>query len=166
MPEVFRDVIKNIPRLAEAGVYGIVIEGMKFCKGKKGMVKIGGDSCYTLSVLRLHFDEIKLNCHRNGMKFYSGENRLRAMGDSMTCCGTDGLEGFKENDYNLCMLLNGKSPQPTENMRRIGTGGCFQSLNQAAGINKKINNQSFYGLMQEELINKTDYYKKMFGLKE
>ena len=31
------------------------------------------------------------------MKFYSGENRLRAMGDSMTCCGIDGLEGFKGN---------------------------------------------------------------------
>ena len=86
------------------------------------------------------------------------------MGDSMTCCGIDGLEGFKGNDYNLCMLMNGKNPEPTELMKQIGTGGCFQSLNQVAGVNKKISKQSFYGLMQEELSNKTDYYRRMFGL--
>lgn len=166
MPEVFSDVMGNIPRLAEAGVYGLVVEGMKFCKSKKGLVKIGGDCCYPLSVLRPHFEEIKANCHRNGMRFYAGENRLRAMGDNMTCCGIDGLDGFKGNDYNLCMLLNGKNPKPTEKMREIGTGSCFQSLNQSAGTSKKINNQSFYGITQEELINKSDYYKKMFGLIE
>lgn len=55
MPEVFREVMANIPRLAEAGVYGVVVEGMKFYKAKKGMVKIGGDNCYPLNVLRPHF---------------------------------------------------------------------------------------------------------------
>ena len=75
-------------------------------------------------------------------------------------------EGFKGNDYNLCMLMNGKNPKPTELMKQIGTGGCFQPLNQVAGSNKKINNQSFYGLMQEELAGKTDYYKRFFGLEE
>ena len=63
-------------------------------------------------------------------------------------------------------MLNGKNPKPTEKMREIGTGNCFQSLNQSAGNSKKINNQSFYGITQEELINKSDYYKKMFGLIE
>ena len=44
MPEVFRDVMENIPRIKEAGAYGIVTEGMKFAKAKPGMVRIGGDS--------------------------------------------------------------------------------------------------------------------------
>ena len=166
MPEVFADVMKNIPRLAEAGVYGAVVEGMKFYKNKPGMVKVGGDVCYPLHVLRTHFEAIKAECHRHGMKFYSGENRLRPMGDSMTCCGIDGLEGFKGNDYNLCMLVNGKAPEPTALMKEIGTGTCFGALNQAAGYNKKINSQSFYGLMQEELSTNTDYYKRLFGLEE
>lgn len=166
MPEVFNDVMNNIPRLAKAGVYGVVVEGMKFYKGKKGMVKVGGDNCYPLEILRVQFEAIRAECHRHGMKFYSGENRLRAMGDDMCCCGIDGLPGFKGNDYNLCMLLNGKNPQPTENMKKIGTGGCFQSLNQSAGVNKKINNQSFYGLMQEELATKLDYHKKVFGIEK
>ena len=29
MPEVFHDVMKNIPRIAEAGAYGVIVEGMK-----------------------------------------------------------------------------------------------------------------------------------------
>lgn len=126
MLEVFEDVMKNIPRLAEAGVYGVVVEGMKFFKGKPGMVKIGGDHCYPLPAIRRDFESIRAECHRHGMKFYAGENRLRAMGDDMCCCGIDGLPGFKGNDYNLCMLLNGKNPQPTENMKKVGTGGVLQ----------------------------------------
>ena len=39
MPEVFRDVMQNIPRIAAAGAHGLVIEGMKFFKSKPGMVK-------------------------------------------------------------------------------------------------------------------------------
>ncbi len=128
MLEVFDDVMKNIPRLAEAGVYGVVVEGMKFFKGKPGMVKIGGDYCYPLPAIRRDFEAIRAECHRHGMKFYSGENRLRAMGDDMCCCGIDGLPGFKGNDYNLCMLMNGKNPQPTENMKKVGTGGVLQGV--------------------------------------
>lgn len=166
MPEVFKDVMANIPRLADAGVYGIVVEGMKFSKAKKGMVKIGGDFCYPLPLLRQHFERIRDEAHRNGIKFYSGENRLRAMGDSMTCCGIDGLEGFKGNDYNLCMMMNGKNPEPTATMKKIGTATCFQSLHQEAGNNRKVKKMSFCGCMQEELATKTEYYRQMFGLKE
>lgn len=32
MPEVFRDVMQNIPRIAAAGAHGLVIEGMKFLR--------------------------------------------------------------------------------------------------------------------------------------
>lgn len=166
MPEVFHDVMKNIPRIAEAGAYGVIVEGMKFFKAKPGMTKIGGDFCYPLPRLRHDFEAIKAECHRYGLKFYSGENRLRAMGDSMTCCGIDGLPGFRPNEYNLCMLMNGKNPEPTEKMKEVGTGGPFKTLNQSAGSGRKIAKQSFYGLMQEELAKKTEYHKKVFGLEE
>ena len=166
MPEVFHDVMKNIPRIAEAGAYGVIVEGMKFFKAKPGMTKIGGDFCYPLPRLRHDFEAIKAECHRYGLKFYSGENRLRAMGDSMTCCGIDGLPGFRPNEYTLCMLMNGKNPEPTEKMKEVGTGGPFKTLNQSAGSGRKIAKQSFYGLMQEELAKKTDYHRKVFGLDE
>ena len=64
------------------------------------------------------------------------------------------------------MLMNGKNPQPTENMNKVGTGGCFKALNQSAGSSRKLAKQSFYGLMQEELATKTDYHKKVFGVDE
>ncbi|MEG1564745.1 MAG: hypothetical protein RR365_13620 [Bacteroides sp.] len=166
MPEVYKDVLANIPRIAEAGAYGVVVEGMKFFKGKAGMVRVGGDYCYPMDVLRRQFEAIKAEAHRCGLKFYCGENRLRAMGDSMTCCGIDGLPGFKGNDYNLCMLLNGKNPEPTERMKEVGTGGPFKTLYQSAGSGRRIAKQSFYGLMQEELATKPEYHKKVFGLDE
>ena len=84
----------------------------------------------------------------------------------MTCCGSDGLPGFRPNEYNLCMLMNGKNPEPTEKMKEVGTGGPFKTLNQSASSGRKIAKQSFYGLMQEELAKKTDYHSKVFGLDE
>jgi len=166
MPEVYKDVLQSIPRIAAAGAHGIVFEGMKFFQAKPGMVRVGGDSVYPLSVLRPHFESFRAECHRHGLRFYSGENRLRALGDDIFCCGTDGLPGFQPNEYNLCMILNGKAPQPTEQMKRVGTGGCFKTLDQSAGSGRKISRQSFYGLMQEELANKMPYHRKVFGLDE
>lgn len=51
----------------------------------------------------------------------------------------------------------------TERMKIVGTGGCFKSLRQSAGTSGKIAKQSFYGLMQEEISSKPDYYKRLFG---
>jgi hypothetical protein len=64
------------------------------------------------------------------------------------------------------MLLNGKNPEPTETMKKVGTGRCFSALNQSAGSSQKLSKQSFYGLMQEELSTKLEYHKKVFGLDE
>ncbi|WP_207746732.1 radical SAM protein [Anaerotruncus colihominis] len=163
MPEVFREVMANIPRIAEAGAHGIVVEGMKFAKKKPGLVRIGGDSVYPIEILRRDFEQIKTEAHRHGLKFYSGENRLRNMGDDMTCCGIEGLEGFRPNTYNICMMINGKNPQPTELMKTIGTAEAFKTLDQNAGSGQKIAKQSLAGIMQRELAQKTDYYKKIFG---
>lgn len=134
MPEVKKDVMANLQRVAEAGAYGVILEGMKFYKKKKGLVKVGGDVCYPKEILKRDFEDIRAEAHRNGMKFYAGENRLRMMGDDGCCCGIDGLEGFKGNDYNVCMMLNGVNPEPREHMKEVGTAGCFVSLYQTAGI--------------------------------
>lgn len=85
------------------------------------------------------------------------------MGDDMTCCGIEGLEGFRPNTYNICMMINGKNPQPTELMKTIGTAEAFKTLDQNAGSGQKIAKQSLAGIMQRELAQKTDYYKKIFG---
>lgn len=163
MHEVLQDVLKNLPRVKAAGAHGVVVEGMKFAKAKPGLVRVGGDCVYPIELLRADFEQIKAEAHRFGLVFYSGENRLRNMGDDMTCCGIEGLDGFKPNTYNLCMMINGKNPQPTERMKQVGTADAFKTLNQTAGSGQKISKQSLAGIMQNELAQKADYYRKIFG---
>jgi hypothetical protein len=163
MHEVLQDVLKNLPRVKAAGAHGVVVEGMKFAKAKPGLVRVGGDCVYPIELLRADFEQIKAEAHRCGLVFYSGENRLRNTGDDMTCCGIEGLDGFKPNTYNLCMMINGKNPQPTERMKQVGTADAFKTLNQTAGSGQKISKQSLAGIMQNELAQKADYYRKIFG---
>ncbi len=149
MVEVFKDVMDNIPRLAEAGVHGITIEGMKFLKKKHNLVKVGGDYCYPESILKHDFEYIKERCHKYGLKFYCAENRLRYMGDHMNCCGVGDL--FKGNEYNLSHLLNGEKVKPTETMKRVGTASCFKALYQSSVGHNMISKNSFNSMMLKSL---------------
>lgn len=150
MMEVFADVCNNIPKLANAGAYGLTIEGMKFLKKKKGLVRVGGDFCYPESLLKHDYEIIKQLCHKNGLKFYCAENRLRPMGDSMSCCGIDGL-GFRPNTYNLSHILNGEKVQPTSAMCQVGSATCFKAMNQTKSGHEIISKSSFNSMMLKEL---------------
>lgn len=161
--EAFDEVIKNIPRLKEAGVYGVVLEGMKFFKKKDGLIKIGGDFCYKKEVLESDFARIKDVCHKNGLKFYCGENRLRTMGDAWCCCGIDGLEGFRGNDYNLCHLYNNDPVKPTETMRQPKTAKCFKALYQDTVSTYRLRTSSFNDEMIAYIKNKGESCEKIFG---
>lgn len=152
MTEVLNDVIDNLPKLKEAGVYGITIEGMKFFRKIKGMERLGGDFVYPLKRLLSDFTKIKMAAHKNGLKFYCAENRLRWFGDSLTCCGCDDLEGFRVNSFNLEHILNGDNVNPTEKMKDMNTGGCFRALFQSTAIGDWIQNNSFYNLMTSKKI--------------
>lgn len=163
MPEIFSDLMENIPKFAEIGAHGITIEGMKFMRKKEGMEKIGADFCYPIDLLREHYTEIKKECHKHGLKFYCAENRLRAMGDNMTCCGIDGLEGFTPNTFNLCHIYNGYSPKPTESMKEVGTAHCFSALDQTTVNHNRLKHQSFNGKMLELAKDKYELYSKIFG---
>ena len=99
--EIRRDLIAQIPRYAAAGIHGIVVEGLKAFRRLPGMVKLGADYVYPSSLLEQDFRQIRHAAHEAGLRFYSGENRLRAMGDHLCCCGIDGLPGFRGNTANL-----------------------------------------------------------------
>lgn len=147
MHEVFREVLENIPRFAEAGAFGAVFEGMKYQKKKPGLVKCGGDMVYPVKILQHDFERFRDACHENGMKFWSGENRLRRMGDNLTCCGIEGMKGFRPNVYNLNHLLNGDKTEPTEQMCEPKTAQCLHATNQKAGAWERQKNLSFKDAM-------------------
>lgn len=163
MIETHESTMNSIRQLAEAGAHGIIVEGMKFRKRKDGLVKVGADYCYPMDELGERFAEIKAEAHRLGVKFYSGENRLRSMGDHLCCCGIEGLEGFRGNNYNLNNIINGHVEKPTERMREPGTAGPFVSMYQMAGVSQYLKGASFKDMMLSELANKPKYYMEMFG---
>lgn len=150
MLEVFKDVMNNIPRFAEAGAYGLTIEGMKFISKKEGLVKVGADYCYPESLLKHDYEIIKQQCHRFGLRFYCAENRLRHLGDSMTCCGVDGM-GWRFNEFHTVRLMNGEKVEATENMKNEETGLCFKAMYQTTAGQHKCKNNSFETLMLSEL---------------
>ena len=149
MTEVKEDVLEALKVYADIGVYGVTIEGMKFISKKEGLEKKGSDFVYPVEKLRLHFEEIKDKAHSLGLRFYSGENRLRAMGDNLCCCGIEGLEGFKGNTANLNHFLYDKDNYIfTEQMKNKKTGEVAKCLAQKTNLANVIKNMSYQEVME------------------
>lgn len=159
MIEYHDSIMNSLEKFAEAGAYGVIIEGMKFEKTKKGLVKVGGDSVYPIGALKPKVTQIKEKAHKLGMKFYSGENRLRCMGDDLCCCGIDGLEGFKGNSFNINHIIHGGEFEKTPAMENPGTAKCFKTVYQQAGAWAKIKDMSFKDLLINDYKNKEEYFK-------
>lgn len=139
-----QDIIRYIPEYARRGGYGIVLEGIKLFKKQQGFVRIAGDYCYPVEILKKDFEEIRSAAHSSGLRFYCGENRLRPMGDSLTCCGCDGLEGFEVNHSNLNhYYFDGRMAEYTESMKRTGTAFCFKAIMQTSIKVKPLREVSF-----------------------
>lgn len=164
MHEVFNDVYSNIERIKNAGAYGIIIEGMKYTTKRAGLVKLGGDYVYPYDIILSDFMKLKDRAHEVGLKIYAGENRIRKYGDSLTCCGCDGLEGFDVNTFNLNHLLNGDKTFPREKMQELKTGSAFASTRQDSLAHREYDNASFaYSMLSYYKKNKTNV-NKVFGI--
>ncbi len=160
MPSVFKDVMQTLDKYKEVGVYGIVVEGIKYFKKTKGTVKAGGDYVYPIDVLRSHFEAIKNKAHRLGLRFYCGENRLRSMSDDLCCCGVDGL-GWKTNKANLNHYhFDRENFAYTDQMKKAGTthvfvNGFFQTQKKALVLNKMSYQQVMDGLIKDKKYNES-----------
>lgn len=165
MHEVFKQVMLNLPKFQDAGAYGIIIEGMKFFTPKRGLVKVGADYCYPYAVIKEDFLRLREKAHDIGLKIYAGENRIRTLGDSLSCCGAEGVEGFQGNKFNLNHILNGDKTEPTECQRKIGTAQCFQSLNQDTAEGRRLRKLSFAVAMADYYTKKKDLVDHVLGLR-
>lgn len=157
VPGVLADVLAAIPRFREAGAYGIVVEGHKSEAKLRGRVKIAGDWCLPEPVLRKDFYQIRQACHENGLRFYSGENRLRGMGDDGCCCGIDGLDGFRPNRCNM----NHEEEPYTSVMKEPGTGRPFQGLVQDTLYSRIASGLSYADCM--DICKRTVTYREAMG---
>lgn len=153
VPSIFKDVIKAIPEYAKAGVHGVILEAMKYTKSKiEGLVSVGGDRCYPVSVLLPMYEAIKRTCHKYGLKFYCGENRLRALSDELCCCGIEGM-GWKENKANLNhYLFDRENFAYTEKMKEVGTADAWGAMCQSALGKMKLDASSYADMMGESIL--------------
>lgn len=124
---VLGDVIRFIPIYAAAGVHGLTIEGMKWYKKSAAFPDLsepyGGSMVYPLEDIDPHFMMIQDACHLHNLRFYCAENRMRTYGDHETCCGCDGLPGFRVNRANF----NYHPIVYTDRMLERGSGMVFRT---------------------------------------
>lgn len=142
--DIKKDLLENLKIFSDIGVYGITIEGIKLFKKTKGFIKVGADFCYPTEVLKKDFTEIREKCHNLGLKFYSAENRLRYMGDDLTCCGIDGLKDFKPNKTNLNYYVYKREEfKYSEQMKQPKSGGPFRTMKQETSLGSFLENNSY-----------------------
>lgn len=145
-PDVLEDVITSLSTYADMGVYGVTVEGLKVWYTHKSLVKVAGDYTYPKALLESHYRKIRTEAHKVGLKFFAGENRLRNMGDSLCCCGCEGLEGFKENKSNLNHFFF-DTLTFTERMCEPGTAFVFTSIFQDAISTQILKRKSLSEMM-------------------
>lgn len=163
MPELLGDVLRYLPRYAAAGAHGVTIEGLKNHRATPGMVKLGTDFVYAAGVLRRDFELIRERCHKLGLRFYAAENRLRAMGDDVCCCGVGDLPGWRINSANLNALVAGRSIRYTRRMREVGTAGVFKALCQDVISGPALRTMSYRDAM--EIVRRVPVYREIMGLR-
>ena len=99
-PFVLKDTLGSIEQFADAGIYGIAFEAMKYKKKTPNTLPIGGDYLFPINILKAHFFKLKDKANSLGLKFFGAENRLRQFGDSLCCCGVEGM-GWQYHKANL-----------------------------------------------------------------
>jgi len=103
LPKMEIEFIKNLDLFVDAGVYGVIIEFMKYKYKAEGTEKVRGDNVFPYKTIKPIFDRIKETANKKGIKVFSGENRLRQFGDGLNCCGVGDL--WKTHEANLNHLL-------------------------------------------------------------
>lgn len=154
------EIIAQFPNWANAGVYGAVFEGYSSGKRQKGLIK-DGKYCFPLDILVPHFKLIRKECHKYGLRFFSGEERVRYLGDDLTCCGTVGLDGFKPNTFNVEHLAHDVFVSPTEAMKDKTTYPAMRDWKRTADFRKQIKDKSFEELVYQLGENYIGWYQEL-----
>ena len=149
-PDCHKDILKEIPRYKDAGIYGISVSAFYSLKKQKGMVRYGNAYQFPNESLYPKYLELKKQCHKYGVVFLCSESGLDHLGDNLNCCGCDGLEDFKPNTFNVSHIAYDEiEPEATEAMKADDTFQPFKAIGQNQIWAKKCIGKSFETLMYE-----------------
>jgi DNA repair photolyase len=149
-PDCHKDIMREIPRYKDAGVYAISVSAFYSLKKQKGMTRYGSTYQFPNDFLYPKYKELKEQCHKNGIVFLCSEAGLDFMGDNLNCCGCDSLDDFKPNIFNVSHIAYDEiTPQATEAMKATDTYQPFKAIGQNQAWAKKCIGKSFEQLMWE-----------------
>lgn len=149
-PDMHRDILKEIPRWKEAGAYGISISSYISLTKHPGMERVGASYVFPVKKMAPRMKSIKRACHDNGLRFFCCESGLDHLSDEMTCCGTENLDGFIPNRYNIAHLAyDDPAPEPTAAMQAPDTYQPFKGIGQSQAWAMKCKGKTFAELMIE-----------------
>lgn len=160
-PDCHKDILREIPRYKEAGIYGISISAFYSPKKQKGMVRYGNAYQFPNELLYPKYKQIREECHKYGVEFLCSEGGLDHMGDNLNCCGCNGLEDFKPNTFNISHLAyDEETPKATEAMKEKDTYQPFKGIGQTQAWAMKCKDKSFEELMFEVGKDKIEWMKE------
>lgn len=162
--EVFDDVYNNIELYKDVGAYGFIVEGIKLSKKQKGFVRVGADWVYPYTLIKSDFIALRERARKVGIHIYAGENRIRTLGDSLTCCGVDGLEGFTPSNYNIQRMIFGGLGEPTPGMKEKRTGDPIRVMDQTTIGGRRWTNMTYADAMKEWYIEHKKQMEEVFGV--
>lgn len=147
-PDCHKDIMQEIPRYKQAGIYAICVSAFYSLKKQKGMTRYGNSYQFPNELLYPKYLELKEQCHKNGVVFLCSECGLDHLGDNLNCCGCDGLEDFKPNVFNVSHLAyDDIPPTATAAMKASDTYQPFKAIGQNQAWALKCKNRSFEDLM-------------------
>lgn len=149
-PDCHKEILAELPRYKEAGIYGISISSFVSKKKQKGMKRYGSTYLFPLEIIEPKFEEIHKACHDVGLRYFCSENDLDFTSDDLACCGTENLEGFVGNSFNIPHLSYDEiPPEPTAAMRGENTYQPFKGIGQSQEWAQRCKHKTFADLMLE-----------------
>lgn len=160
-PDAHKDILNEIKRYKEYGVHSISISAYYSKKKQRGMTRYGNAYVFSNDFLYPKYTEIKNECHKHGIEFLCSECGLDHMGDNLNCCGCNGLEDFKGNDFNVSHLAYDEiEPEATEAMKQIDTYQPFKAIGQTQSWAIKCKHRTFEELMYEIGADRIEWLKE------
>ena len=151
--EYAKSAMKEIPRVRDAGAYGILTEVTVF-KRKWGVAtnRINAGYTYPHEMVVRHERQVRAACHANGLVFLCGDNK--PLTDELPCCIGAGLEdiGFRPCKCNAAYFYAKRDEfEVTPHMREAGSGCVFHNLYYQRDDYSKLKTRSFAELMRKEI---------------
>lgn len=161
-PDCHKDIVAELPNYAKAGIYGISISSFISKKKQRGMVKQGNNYVFPLDIIAPRFRELKEKCHENGLRFFCCELGLDHWSDELSCCGTENLDGFIPNRFNVAHLAYDEiQPEATQAMKQSDTYQPFKCIGQSQAHALKCKGRSFEELLHTFGDSMIEYNKEM-----